>query len=458
MARHTDRALISRRLPVAVFFLLMVFCVLGGGSSRADTQVQPLIWIMSIVCCGTAFWFRSLSDFRPVYPVLIFLLLIAAMTAMQLVPLPPSIWSALPGRAVYAQTLIVTNIPLGWHAITLTPDLTWASLFAVLPAFAAALGFACLSPKSTKYLLPFLLIAVGGSALLGLAQLSAGPETALRFYRFTNSESAVGFFANRNHNALFLVLGLPMLTVWARLDPGDQRRANRHYWVAIIGALFLVPLIIITGSRAGVILGVLALGGSYLLARSGLSKAGKSPHQRTPLSLINIVPVSLGALIIAGLILLPRAAVITRLFETNVAEESRSQMLAPLWRMLVDFFPFGSGFGSFDPVYRAFEPFDLLTINYMNHAHNDLLHIIIEGGVPAALLLLAYLGWWAVRARALWLTPARLSSAQLMGRLGTVMSGLMLLASLADYPLRMPLLGVVFIIATLWMVKVPARG
>ena len=458
MARRTDTALISRQLPVAVFFLLMVLCVLGGGSSRVDTQIQPLIWIMSITCCGSAFWFRSLVDFKPVRPVLIFLSLIAIVTAAQLVPLPPSLWSALPGRAIYAQTLTVTNIPLGWHAISLTPDLTWASLFAVLPAFATVLGFGSLAPKTAKYMLPFLLTAVVGSALLGLAQLSAGPQSALRFYPITNSESAVGFFANRNHNALFLVLGLPMLTVWARLDPGDQRRANVHYWVAIVGAFFLVPMIIVTGSRAGVILGVLALGGSYLLARSGLPKAGTSPHPRARPLLINMVPITLVALITAGLIFLSRAAVITRLFATNVVEEQRGQMLSPLWRMLVEFFPFGSGFGSFDPVYRAFEPFDLLNTSFMNHAHNDLLHIIIEGGLPAALLLLSYLGWWAVRARALWATPARLSSAQLMGRLGTVMSLLMLLASLADYPLRMPLLGVVFMIATLWMIKVPARG
>ncbi len=458
MALHTNTAVISRRLPVVVFFFFLVLCVLGGGSSRADTQVQPLIWIMSIVCCGTAFWFRSLSDFRAIRPVLIFISLIAAITAVQLVPLPPSLWPVLPGRAMYAQTLILTNIPLGWHAITLTPDLTWASLFAVLPAFATVIGFGCLSPKSAKTILPFVLAAVVGSALLGLAQLSAGAESALRFYPITNSESAVGFFANRNHNALFLVLGLPMLTVWARLDPGDQRRANMHYWAAIFAALFLVPMIIVTGSRAGVILGVLALGGSYLLARSGLSKVSKSSHRRTRLSMIQIVPFVLVAPIIAGLFFLSRATVITRLFATNVAEEQRGQMLKPLWHMLLEFFPFGSGFGSFDPVYRAFEPFDLLDTSYMNHAHNDLLHIIIEGGLPAALLLIAYLGWWAVRARTLWAAPVRLSSAQLMGRLGTVMTALMLLASLADYPLRMPLLGVVFIIATLWMVKVPARG
>ena len=73
------------------------------------------------------------------------------------------------------------------------------------------------------------------------------------------------------------------------------------------------------------------------------------------------------------------------------------------------------------------------------------------------MLLIAYLIWWTMTVRSLWTATDRVSSARLMGRLGTVMTALMLLASLVDYPLRMPLLGVVFMIATLWMVKVPDR-
>lgn len=246
-----------------------------------------------------------------------------------------------------------------------------------------------------------------------------------------------------------------MLTVWARLDPGNAARARLNSWVAIGAALFLIPMTLATGSRAGVMLGLVAFLASVLLARSG-SRQSISPFPSGEWPLwARVLPVVLAVIVIAGAVVMSRASAIDRLFVSNIADDQRSQMIVPLWKMLLTFFPFGSGFGSFDPVYRAFEPFDLLTLTYMNHAHNDLLHVIIEGGVPATMLLLAYLVWWAVRARTLWLTPARLTPSRLMGRLGTAITSLMLLASLFDYPLRMPLLGVVFMIATVWMLQLP---
>jgi O-antigen ligase len=450
-------ASISRRLPTWLFFALLVLCFLGGGSSRPDIHAQPLIWLLSILCCGTALWIRPLSYFAPLRLVLIFVSLMAAIIAVQLIPLPPSLWTALPGRGLYAETAIVTKLSLTWHPISLTPDLTWATLFATLPAFATVIGFGCLASKDRKHILNYLLVAVIGSAVLGLSQISAGAESALRYYPITNSDSAVGLFANRNHNALFLVLGLPMLAVWSTLDKQNSRRTQIHNWVAAAAALFLVPMIIVTGSRAGAILGVLAFFGALLLARAAPTGSSYSASLKKWSTWSKILSLVLLLLVLTIMIVSSRMMAIDRLFASSVAEDGRVQMLVPLWKMLRCFFPFGSGFGSFDPVFRAFEPFESLSTAYMNHAHNDLLHIIIEGGLPAAALLVAYLSWWMMRVRFLWTIPKQLTSARLMGRLGTVMTGLMLLASLVDYPLRMPVLGVVFMIATLWMVKVPDR-
>lgn len=448
---------ISRRLPTWVFFVLLVLCFLGGGSSRPDIQAQPLIWLMSILCCASAFWSRPVSEFASVRFALIFVSIMAAIIAVQLIPLPPSLWAALPGRALYAETAIVTKLPLTWHPISLTPDLTWATLFAITPAFATVVGFGCLTVNDRKRVFPCVLAAIMISAVLGLAQISSGTDSALRYYPVTNVESAVGLFANRNHNALFLVLGLPMLAVWSRLEAKDLRRAQTRSWAAAAAALFLVPMIMVTGSRAGAILGVVALGGALLILRTGrANRALHSSVNKWPVWL-KLSSLVLVLLIFTSIIVMSRATAIDRLFASSIAEDGRAQMLVPLWQMLQSFFPFGSGFGSFDPVFRSFEPFHLLSTEYMNHAHNDLLHIIIEGGMPAGMLLIAYLVWWTMTVRSLWTATDRVSSARLMGRLGTVMTALMLLASLVDYPLRMPLLGVVFMIATLWMVKVPDR-
>ena len=34
---------------------------------------------------------------------------------------------------------------------------------------------------------------------------------------------------------------------------------------------------------------------------------------------------------------------------------------------------------------------------YVNHAHNDYLELALEGGIPAIVLMLLFLAWWARR-------------------------------------------------------------
>ena len=82
--------------------------------------------------------------------------------------------------------------------------------------------------------------------------------------------------------------------------------------------------------------------------------------------------------------------------------ETRTQNLGDYVRMATDFMPFGSGAGSFDPVYRIYEPAAALRPNFLNHAHNDLAQLAIEYGVPGLLLLAGLLSWWVWRSWRAW--------------------------------------------------------
>jgi O-antigen ligase len=195
--------------------------------------------------------------------------------------------------------------------------------------------------------------------------------------------------------------------------------------------------------------------GAFLLSRTPSDDRERPRKKSAPALWKRVVPIIAIIAVAAATAVMSRTSAVQRLFASSYADEQRGQMIGPLTDMARAFFPFGSGYGSFDPVYRAFEPFDLLNTAYMNHAHNDLLQIIIEGGLPALILLILYLGWWVSRARAHWATPKRLTSSRLMGRLGSLVTLIMLLSSLVDYPLRMPLLAVVFSIASLWMLANP---
>ena len=73
------------------------------------------------------------------------------------------------------------------------------------------------------------------------------------------------------------------------------------------------------------------------------------------------------------------------------------------------------------------------------------------GGILAALLFIAFLAWWARRSFIAWRQPASALMADNLGRLGSITTGLALLASLVDYPLRTPIHMAVFVIGCVWL-------
>jgi O-antigen ligase len=112
----------------------------------------------------------------------------------------------------------------------------------------------------------------------------------------------------------------------------------------------------------------------------------------------------------------------------------------------------GSGFGSFDPVFRVYEPDGLLSPNYLNHAHNDLLELAMVGGLPAMVLLVWFLVWLGTRGiAALRRSDGRTNTR--MARLGLLMLVMMLLSSLVDYPLRTPLVAAICAVACGWLAE-----
>jgi O-antigen ligase len=104
--------------------------------------------------------------------------------------------------------------------------------------------------------------------------------------------------------------------------------------------------------------------------------------------------------------------------------------------MAGDHWLLGTGFGSFDAVYRFYEPTDLLLTRYVNHAHNDWAQLVIEGGLPAVLLFLTGLGWLC---RTLWITISRSEAAPGQLIFWAACLAILSAASFVDYPLRTPI-------------------
>lgn len=108
--------------------------------------------------------------------------------------------------------------------------------------------------------------------------------------------------------------------------------------------------------------------------------------------------------------------------------------------MVGEYAPFGSGFGTFAQAYRLHEDPDLVNWIHVNHVHNDYLELVVELGVPGALLLAAFLLWWAWRFFALWSS----TGASPLARAATLVTLGLLLHSLVDFPLRTAALSALF--------------
>jgi O-antigen ligase len=97
-----------------------------------------------------------------------------------------------------------------------------------------------------------------------------------------------------------------------------------------------------------------------------------------------------------------------------------------------DFMPLGSGLGSFVKVYRLYESPDAVTNEYVIHAHNDYVELVLELGAGGVILLLFFLAWWAVQCLAVW----RKGEGGPWARAASIASAAVLVHSIVDFPLR----------------------
>lgn len=439
------------------FGLLSTFiaiALLFGGASRADALSQPVVRLAAVLTIAIFAVQFDRKAWRAVRPALLFAAAIAAIIAVQLVPLPPSLWDTLPGREVYREALNLAGLPAVWRPLSLTPDLTLNALLSVLPPLAAILGLGLLDRRLWLQLVPVLLIAVAISAIVGVAQVSSG---LFYFYRITNEGSLVGFFANRNHQAILLAMALPLLACWAGLPGGNPAFARLRGWIALCAGVAIFPLLLVTGSRGGLIEGTIGALAAILLTIM------RRREHRLPIlpsdlrsRLLLLAPLAAGVLAVGATIYLARDEAIQRLQEAP-AEETRTRNVPVILGMAREYLPLGTGFGAFDATFRAHESEAELSALYLNHAHNDVLEVVVEGGLLPVPLAMLFLAWLAVRSWRVWRAP-RGAEGRLAGRTGSVLVLMMLLGSVLDYPLRTPLMAVLFAIAAVWMHAERPRG
>src|SRR6516225_5378034 len=208
---------------------------------------------------------------------IVLLCAILTLPLLQLIPLPPSLWSAIPGRRVFASAYEAAGMALPWLPISLDPSATRLGLLSLLPATAIFLAMLSLEQRSRRILIVLIFIVAFASVVLDLQQTWDGPDSPLRFYTDTERFRAVGFFANSNHNAAFLYCAIPFVIAWAIGLVVDNRR-NRAIGLASLALLTLTIIfgLTTTQSRAGLALLLVAgLSGLLLAWRHDRGQTGR---------------------------------------------------------------------------------------------------------------------------------------------------------------------------------------
>jgi O-antigen ligase len=137
------------------------------------------------------------------------------------------------------------------------------------------------------------------------------------------------------------------------------------------------------------------------------------------------------------------APVLDRFTLQDPLSDGRWSIFAGTLQAIGEFFPIGSGLGSFVEVFPRFHPADFINGAVINRAHNDYLEWTMGGGlvVPAllAIMLVLYLRQWPrVWTREIWSTFRFLQTGAGIAML------LMLLHSLVDFNLHIPANGIFF--------------
>ena len=439
--RAAGLAAVALSAENCIFFLIVVSVILGGGGvgyAWFNLTVQLVAIALLAVHRERVFGFV----WNAPRPLVALVLATMALPLLQLIPLPPALWTLLPGRDLAEQALDLVEAADTWQPISVDSNRTAVAFLGLLPAFAIVVLGWDLEPAGRERMRQAIIAAALICVAMGAVQLATGNRLG-NWYSGGQPDVLYGSFANRNSTGLFLVIAL-----LAVLGAPDGRRVRFGSLPARItlGVIFAI-CVFLTQSRSSVALLLVPLalvGWRFVSARreAGPPRGGKG-----------YIPVVIAALLVAGA---SYVAVTTyRIQQTVERFESFDGPRLAVWddsrAVAGRYWPVGSGTGTFDEVFQVDESLEHVDPTRPGRAHNDYLELMIESGIFGLLLAGAWAAWLS---RSALTTPSGPLRTQ-----GQVVAGFALLVlalqSLVDYPLRNQTL---LCVAALMLVLAIGRG
>jgi O-antigen ligase len=365
----------------AATFILFVLYVVGAG--RADESEERN---GALGRAPFPPWLKTLS------------VLSLGIGVFQLVPLPPSILSVISHRAsgiwggVSLGAEPLTVAARGWATLSLVPNFTLYELIRYVFYFLFAyLVYKHVSTRKRVKVFVFLLFAGACfQSFYGLAEFFGGTQRIFGFPREAYMDSATGTFINRNHFAGFLEMIFPVSVGYLLASASfftmkrggsfkerilwfSQERLQKASVFGIIPNLIGVG-IFFSQSRTGIFL----FFASIFLMAVALSGAGG----RRPTKIIRTVLL----VVVFAVILIGIKPVIERFSFAALAHEVRPEYFKNTAAIIKDFPIAGTGLGTYFYAYPMYEK--KYSGDLLEHAHNDYLELLAEGGIVAGGLMI----------------------------------------------------------------------
>lgn len=423
----------------------LLLCLLLGGSSAANWGNLAL----QMLALPLIFWALAVEGLPAIPPCgrKLFLILCAlvVLIVLHVVPLPPGLWTQLPGRESVVRSYELMGQPLPWLPLSLAPYRTVTSAMWLLPPVAILLAIVRLRADRPA-LLSWAMIGVTVTAvLLGVLQIATG--TGWYVYEFTNIGGMTGFFANSNHLATSLLVTFPFAAaLYVRGATGRKSSRGRLAWRVMAGVapLFLFVCLVAIQSLAAVVLMLPVVAASMMMIWRTKRRAFRGWW-----------------LLLGGLGAASAAVVFSPVFEYDrnqlqgaTSQFSRYYGWTRTLAAAADVAPFGSGLGTFVNVYPRYEDPSQVEMTYMNHAHNEYLEVTLEMGAAGLVLVATFLLWWVRQTWRIWRDPGHREA---FAQAATIASGAILLHSIVDYPIRMTAISAVFALCCGLMITAQER-
>ena len=302
---------------------------------------------------------------------------------------------------------------------------------------------------------------VRGMAWLGLiltvlvtVQRATSPNLLYWTYRpLSPGASPYGPFVNRNSLATWLVMALPLVIGYAMARNQSRQRPKTEaipgasidamqLW--LLGAAALMSgCLLASMSRAGIIGGAIGLVTFVVFARKRITRRGAAILAA---GLAGATAMSLTSPTVGRLMMRAQET-------TELGDWGRPAIWRDAWRMASDFWITGVGAGAFARGMLVYQQGSRLF--FFNHAHDEYLQIVTEGGLLVAIPVTAAI----VAAIALMARDLRRDRSAIFWLRAGAVSGIVAVAvqSIWDTGLRTPANGVLFaVVAAAAVYEVPA--